>query len=85
LEFPLACGITVGTPVRIRGVAVGSVMNVKPSLDRVDVLVEVRTIVEGSRKEVLKFDAPSDDCCNGGLLQHSPALLSKALSPLQCM
>jgi hypothetical protein len=28
--------------VRIRGVAVGSVLNVKPSLDKVDVLVEVR-------------------------------------------
>lgn len=41
LEFPQACGITVGTPVRIRGVQVGSVLNVKPSLDRVDVLVEV--------------------------------------------
>eukprot|EP00775_Hariotina_reticulata_P007426 gene7426-7635_t len=41
IEFPLACGITVGTPVRIRGVAVGSVLNVKPSLDKVDVLVEV--------------------------------------------
>eukprot|EP00878_Enallax_costatus_P002541 GHUV01002723.1.p1 GENE.GHUV01002723.1~~GHUV01002723.1.p1 ORF type:complete len:393 (+),score=111.51 GHUV01002723.1:299-1477(+) len=41
IEFPLACGITVGTPVRIRGVAVGSVMNVKPSLDKVDVLIEV--------------------------------------------
>eukprot|EP00951_Prasinocladus_malaysianus_P003880 scaffold27457_cov45-Prasinocladus_malaysianus.AAC.1 len=40
LEFPQACGITVGTPVRIRGVPVGSVMNVRPSLERVDVLVE---------------------------------------------
>lgn len=29
--------------VRIRGVAVGSVLNVKPSLDKVDVLVEVST------------------------------------------
>jgi hypothetical protein len=29
--------------VRIRGVAVGSVLNVKPSLDKVDVLVEVRS------------------------------------------
>lgn len=27
--------------VRIRGVAVGSVLNVRPSLDKVDVLVEV--------------------------------------------
>ncbi len=41
IEFPLACGITIGTPVRIRGVPVGNVLNVKPSLDRVDVLVEI--------------------------------------------
>ena len=42
LEFPLACGITVGTPVRIRGVPVGSVLSVNPSLEKVEVLVEVR-------------------------------------------
>ena len=42
LEFPLACGITVGTPVRIRGVPVGSVLAVHPSLERVEVLAEVR-------------------------------------------
>lgn len=40
-EFPLACGITVGTPVRVRGVSVGAVLSVRPSLERVDVLVEV--------------------------------------------
>jgi ABC-type transporter Mla subunit MlaD len=43
LEFPLACGITVGTPVRIRGVPVGSVLTVNPSLEKVEVLVEVRS------------------------------------------
>jgi len=42
LEFPLACGITVGTPVRIRGVPVGSVLAVHPSLERVEVLAEAR-------------------------------------------
>ena len=42
MQFPYACGITVGTPVRIRGVPVGTVMNVRPSLEHVDVLVEVR-------------------------------------------
>ncbi len=31
----------IGTPVRIRGVQVGQVLAVKPSLERVDVLVEV--------------------------------------------
>lgn len=38
----MACGITVGTPVRIRGVPVGGVLAVQPSLERVDVLVEIR-------------------------------------------
>lgn len=35
LEFPDACGITVGTPVRIRGVQVGGVLAVQPSLQQV--------------------------------------------------
>ena len=42
IEFPVACGISVGTPVRIRGVPVGGVLGVQPSLERVDVLVEIR-------------------------------------------
>jgi len=42
LEFPVACGISVGTPVRIRGVPVGGVLGVQPSLERVDVLVEMK-------------------------------------------
>ncbi|GBG77706.1 hypothetical protein CBR_g24153 [Chara braunii] len=41
LEFAQACGITVGTPVRIRGVNVGTVMSVRPSLDRIDAVVEI--------------------------------------------
>jgi len=41
IEFPQACGITVGTPVRVRGVRVGNVLSVKPSIAKVDVLVEV--------------------------------------------
>lgn len=40
-EFPLACGIQVGTPVRVRGVGVGSVLAVRSSLEQVDVLVEI--------------------------------------------
>ena len=41
VEFDQACGITVGTPVRIRGVDIGNVVGVKPSLERIDVVVEV--------------------------------------------
>ncbi|KAL3152198.1 hypothetical protein ABBQ32_001285 [Trebouxia sp. C0010 RCD-2024] len=42
LEFPVACGISTGTPVRIRGVPVGSVLSVQPSLEQVNVLVEIK-------------------------------------------
>lgn len=41
LEFQQAQGITVGTPVRIRGVDVGNVVGVRPSLERIDVVVEL--------------------------------------------
>ncbi|KAJ9517518.1 hypothetical protein QJQ45_025002 [Haematococcus lacustris] len=44
VELPLACGVTVGTPLRIRGVQVGQVLNVRPSLQRVDVLCEVNDV-----------------------------------------
>ncbi|MCO5570106.1 hypothetical protein L7F22_023822 [Adiantum nelumboides] len=42
LEFPFASGITNGTVVRIRGVDVGSVINVRPCLERIDAKVQVR-------------------------------------------
>lgn len=42
VEFQQACGITVGTPVRIRGVDVGQAVKVKPSLAAIDVVVELQ-------------------------------------------
>ena len=41
IEFSQACGITVGTPVRIRGVDIGSVIGVQPSLERIDTIVQI--------------------------------------------
>lgn len=41
-EFQQAQGITVGTPVRIRGVDVGQVVQVRPSLERIDVVAELQ-------------------------------------------
>ncbi|XP_031488029.1 protein TRIGALACTOSYLDIACYLGLYCEROL 2, chloroplastic [Nymphaea colorata] len=40
-EFSQACGICTGTPVRIRGVNVGTVVKVNPSLKSIDAVVEV--------------------------------------------
>lgn len=40
-EFSEACGICTGTPVRIRGVNVGNVIRVNPSLKSVEAVVEV--------------------------------------------
>lgn len=45
LEFGQACGICVGTPVRIRGVTVGNVVRVDSSLSRIDAVVEVCFLV----------------------------------------
>ncbi|XP_058109674.1 protein TRIGALACTOSYLDIACYLGLYCEROL 2, chloroplastic [Magnolia sinica] len=41
LEFEQACGICMGTPVRIRGVTVGSVVRIVPSLRSIEAVVEV--------------------------------------------
>ena len=40
-EFAQACGISTGTPVRIRGVTVGIVVRVNPSLRYIEAVVEV--------------------------------------------
>lgn len=40
-EFSQACGIGMGTPVRIRGVTVGSVVHLVPTLKCIDAVVEV--------------------------------------------
>lgn len=40
-EFAQACGICNGTPVRIRGVTVGNVIRVNPSLKSIEAVVEV--------------------------------------------
>ncbi|GAB4835667.1 Protein TRIGALACTOSYLDIACYLGLYCEROL 2, chloroplastic [Ancistrocladus abbreviatus] len=40
-EFAQACGICTGTPVRIRGVNVGNVIRVNPSLKSIEAVVEV--------------------------------------------
>ncbi|KAF1864214.1 hypothetical protein Lal_00048779 [Lupinus albus] len=40
-EFSQACGICTGTPVRIRGVTVGNVIRVNPSLRNIEAIVEV--------------------------------------------
>ncbi|XP_062007217.1 protein TRIGALACTOSYLDIACYLGLYCEROL 2, chloroplastic isoform X1 [Rosa rugosa] len=40
-EFTQACGISTGTPVRIRGVTVGNVIRVNSSLKSIEAVVEV--------------------------------------------
>lgn len=40
-EFAQACGISTGTPVRIRGVTVGNVICVNPSLKSIEAVVEI--------------------------------------------
>lgn len=42
-EFSQACGICMGTPVRIRGVTVGTVVRIIPSLKSIEAVAEVST------------------------------------------
>lgn len=43
-EFSQACGLCVGTPVRIRGVTVGTVVHVNSSLKSIDAVVEIEDV-----------------------------------------
>lgn len=43
-EFAQACGICKGTPVRIRGVTVGNVIHINPSLTSIEAVVEVSLV-----------------------------------------
>lgn len=43
-DFSQACGICTGTPVRIRGVTVGNVIRINPSLKSIEAVVEVRNM-----------------------------------------
>jgi ABC-type transporter Mla subunit MlaD len=45
LEFAQASGICTGTQVRIRGVTVGEVIRVNPSLKSIEAVVEVRLMI----------------------------------------
>jgi hypothetical protein len=45
LEFAQASGICTGTQVRIRGVTVGEVVRVNPSLKSIEAVVEVRLMI----------------------------------------
>lgn len=65
-EFREACGICVGTPVRIRGVAVGNVVRVDSSLKSIDATVEVRLILLYV-SEVLKDSNCSLECSSSSV------------------
>ncbi|XP_026444634.1 protein TRIGALACTOSYLDIACYLGLYCEROL 2, chloroplastic-like isoform X2 [Papaver somniferum] len=47
LQFTEACGISTGTAVRIRGVTVGSVIRLNPSLKSIDAVIE--ETIKGSK------------------------------------
>ncbi|KAG2495840.1 hypothetical protein HYH03_006079 [Edaphochlamys debaryana] len=53
LTLPLATGVLPGTPLRMKGVPMGSVVSARPLLDRVEVVVEVneaKTIIPRNAK-----------------------------------
>lgn len=65
-EFAQACGISTGTPVRIRGVSVGNVIRVNPSLKNIEAVVEVcfyaYCIHFQLEMQLLQFDHLFIDC-----------------------
>ena len=42
VAFPVAYGLSIGTPVRMRGVNVGSVVGIKPHVTSVDAVVQIK-------------------------------------------
>jgi len=42
VAFPVANGMAIGTPVRVRGVNVGQVVGIKPSITSVDAVLEIK-------------------------------------------
>lgn len=54
-EFSQACGISTGTQVRIRGVTVGNVIRVNPSLKSIEAVVEVRILFLDFKVVLISF------------------------------
>ncbi|KAI3841479.1 hypothetical protein MKW92_039235 [Papaver armeniacum] len=69
LQFTEACGISTGTAVRIRGVTVGSVIRLNPSLKSIDAVIEsgllMETMIDITPKDPLPMPSmgPLDTAC----------------------
>ncbi|KAL8135888.1 hypothetical protein AgCh_010486 [Apium graveolens] len=74
-EFSQACGISYGTPVRIRGVTVGNVIQVNPSLKSIEAVVESGLLMETMIDIIPRNPIPTPtvgplhaECRNEGLI-----------------